>query len=206
VGEPYSQFVKADIDFRYYRQTGRRSKWAARLYTGAGYAYGNSVTLPYVKQFGVGGSNSVRAFPARSVGPGTYNVRTDPNIESDTYFIDQRGDIKVEGNIEYRFDIFRSLKGAMFVDAGNIWLRKEDLQRPGSQFHFDTFIDELAVGAGSGLRLDLSFFVLRFDAAFPIRKPYLDPGHRWVTSEEDFGTGSWWWNNTVLNIAIGYPF
>lgn len=205
-GEPYSQFIKADLDFRYYRQTGRRSKWVTRFYTGAGYAYGNSATLPYVKQFGVGGSNSIRAFPARSIGPGTYNVRTDPNVETDTYFIDQRGDIKVEGNIEYRFDIVKSLKGALFVDAGNIWLREEDPERPGSQFHWDKLADELAMGTGAGVRLDLSFFVLRFDVAVPVRKPYLPAGERWVTREENFGTGSWWWDNLVLNIAIGYPF
>lgn len=204
--QPFSQFIKADVDLRYYRQLNRRSKFAARFYTGVGYAYGNSQTLPYVKQFGVGGSNSVRAFPARSIGPGTYNVRTDPNIASDTYFIDQRGDIKLEGNAEYRFDIVKALKGAVFVDAGNIWLRREDPERPGSGFDFNTALQELAVGTGAGLRVDLSFFVLRFDGAFPLRKPYLPEGERWVSSEDDFGSGSWWWNNLVLNIAIGYPF
>jgi outer membrane protein insertion porin family len=206
LGSPYSQFIKVDLDFRYYYDINRKSKIATRLFVGSGYAYGNSTTLPYIKQYGVGGSNSVRAFPARSIGPGTYNVRTDPNINTDTYFIDQRGDIKLEGNVEYRFDIVKSLKGALFVDAGNIWLRTEDLERPGSAFDFNTFLQQLAVGTGAGLRLDLSFFVLRLDTAFPLSKPYLPAGSRWVGNEENFGEGAWWRDNLVINIAIGYPF
>jgi outer membrane protein insertion porin family len=206
LGQPYSQFVKVDLDFRYYYDFTRKSKLATRLFIGSGYAYGNSVTLPYIKQYGIGGSNSIRAFPARSIGPGTYNVRTDPNIDTETYFIDQRGDIKLETNIEYRFDIVKSLKGAVFVDAGNIWLRKEDDQRPGSGFEFDTFMQELAVGTGAGVRLDLSFFILRLDTAFPLRKPSLPAGARWVTSEENFGSAPWFRDNLVINIAIGYPF
>jgi outer membrane protein insertion porin family len=92
------------------------------------------------------------------------------------------------------------------VDAGNIWLRAEDPERPGSAFDFNTFIDQLALGTGAGVRLDLSFFVLRFDTAFPLRKPSLPEGNRWVTSEENFGSGAWWGDNIVFNIAIGYPF
>jgi outer membrane protein insertion porin family len=206
LGSPYSQFVKLDVDFRYYYDFGRKSKLATRIFVGSGYAYGNSTTLPYVKQYGIGGSNSIRAFPARSIGPGTYNVRTDTAINTNTYFIDQRGDIKLETNIEYRFNIIRAFKGALFVDAGNIWLRAEDPERPGSAFDFNTFIDQLALGTGAGVRLDLSFFVLRFDTAFPLRKPSLPEGNRWVTSEENFGSGAWWGDNIVFNIAIGYPF
>ncbi len=205
-GSPYSQFVKVDADFRHYYDINRKSKLVSRIFAGVGHAYGNSTTLPYVKQFSIGGSNSIRAFPARSLGPGTYYVRNDPNIDTKTYFIDQRADIKLETNVEYRFDILKSLKGAVFVDAGNIWLRTEDPERPGSAFAFNTFIDQLAVGTGAGLRLDLSFFVLRFDAAAPVRKPFLPEGNRWVTSEDNFGSGPWWRDNIVLNIAIGYPF
>jgi outer membrane protein assembly factor BamA len=208
---PYSQYVKGDIDFRYYWQFDLHNKLAARLIMGVGYAYGNSTTLPYIKQFSIGGSNSIRAFPARSVGPGTYNVRTDPNVT--TQFIDQRGDIKLEGNIEYRFDIVKILKGALFLDAGNIWLMKADpineenggVDRSGGVFHKNTFLNELAVGSGMGLRFDFSFFVLRLDVAFPLRKPYLidDP---WVVDDIDFGSKTWRKDNLVFNIAIGYPF
>ncbi len=124
-GAPYSQFAKADVDFRYYYQIDQHNKLATRLIAGIGYAYKNSTTLPYIKQFSIGGSSSIRAFPARSIGPGTYNVREDLPPDS-TLFIDQRGDIKLEGSAEYRFDIIKALKGAVFVDAGNIWLARAD--------------------------------------------------------------------------------
>jgi outer membrane protein insertion porin family len=197
---PYSQYVKGDIDFRHYWQFDMHSKLATRLIVGAGYAYGNATTMPYIKQFSIGGSNSIRAFPARSIGPGTYNIRSeeDPTIQ----FIDQRGDMKLEGNIEYRFDIVKFLKGAVFVDAGNIWLlqKSED-----GVFNRKNFLNELAVGTGIGLRFDFSFFVLRLDTAFPLRKPYLvdDP---WVIDSIDMGSKTWRKENLVFNIAIGYPF
>ena len=139
-------------------------------------------------------------------GPGTYNVRTDTTIKSNTFFIDQRGDIKLEANIEYRFDIYKALKGAVFADAGNIWLWNEDDSRPGSKFSKDKFISELAAGTGVGIRYDFNFFVLRLDVAFPIRKPYLEANERWVFDEIDFGSKEWRQQNLVFNIAIGYPF
>jgi outer membrane protein insertion porin family len=201
---PYSQYVKGDIDFRYYWQFDERNKLATRLVVGAGYAYKNSTTLPYIKQFSIGGSNSIRAFPARSIGPGTYNIRAES--DSTTRFIDQRGDIKLEGNIEYRFDITKIFKGAVFLDAGNIWLlQNPNNERQGGTFNTKTFLNELAVGTGIGLRLDFSFFVLRLDTAFPLRKPYLvdDP---WVIDDIDFGRKAWRKENLIFNIAIGYPF
>jgi len=206
LGSPYSQFARLTLDFRYYYRFNKKSKLATRATTGVGYAYGNSDNLPYIKQFSVGGSNSLRAFPARSVGPGTYNVRTDSAITSNTFFIDQRGDIKLEMNAEYRFDILKSLKGALFVDAGNIWLWNEDPLREGSKFRKSEFLKEVAVGTGVGLRYDFNFFVLRFDLAFPIRKPYLPDSERWVFNQIDFRSSDWRKENLVLNIAIGYPF
>lgn len=209
-GQPYSQYVRPVIDFRYYLNLNRRSKIATRINTGIGYAYGNSSNMPYIKQFAVGGSNSLRAFPARSVGPGTYNFRA---VNDSTFFIDQRGDIKIEASVEYRFDIYKAVKGGVFVDAGNIWLVKEDELRPGGKFD-KNFLNELAVGTGFGLRFDFSFFVLRFDLAFPIRKTYVTGGteeqpaneFRWAFNEIDFSSRQWRRNNLVLNIAIGYPF
>lgn len=204
-GSPYSQYVKGDVDFRYYWQFDERNKLVSRLIIGAGFPYKNSATLPYIKQFSIGGSNSIRAFQARSIGPGTYNVRGEAEgEEKQTLFIDQRGDLKLEGNVEYRFDIFKALKGALFLDAGNIWLLKEDSTRAGGQFHTSTFLKQLAAGTGIGLRFDFSFFVLRLDTAFPIRKPYeADP---WVIRDIDFGSKQWRQNNLIFNIAIGYPF
>jgi outer membrane protein assembly factor BamA len=207
-GAPYSQFALGALDFRYYIQLDEHQRLATRVAVGAGVAYGNAEQLPYIKQFAVGGSTSLRAFPARSVGPGTYNVRTDPAYDSIpfAYFIDQRGDIKLEGNLEYRFDLIKRLKGALFADAGNIWLWNEDPSRPGGRFDTETFLGELAVGMGVGLRYDFNVFIFRFDLAFPIRKPYLEPGQRWVIDQIDFGSSAWRRENLVLNIAIGYPF
>jgi len=206
LGSPFSQFARINLDFRYYLPFNMKSKLVTRVTVGTGYAYGNSRNLPYIKQFSVGGSNSIRAFPARSVGPGTYNVRRDSTLNSSTFFIDQRGDIKIESNVEYRFDILKSLKGAFFIDAGNIWMWNEDPSRQGSRFDKNKFLTQLAVGGGAGLRYDFNFFVLRFDVAFPLRKPYLPEGDRWVFNQIDFGSTDWRKQNLILNIAIGYPF
>ncbi len=203
-GTTYSEYYKFDIDFRkYYNTNDQTSSLANRLIVGIGIPYGNSATLPYVKQFYIGGSNSVRAFAAGGLGPGSYKI---PDSVAANSFIDQAGDIKLEANSEYRFPIVSILRGALFVDAGNIWLLREDSSRPGSQFSAKTFIDEIAVGTGFGLRLDLSFFILRFDLAFPLRVPSLPSNERWVISKINFGDPSWRKNNLALNIAIGYPF
>lgn len=209
---PYSQFVRGDIDFRHYWQFDEHNKLASRIILGTGYAYGNSEVLPYIRQFSIGGSNSLRAFPARSVGPGAYSVTSDPAFFPPNEipgFVDQRGDIKLEGNVELRFDIIKAFKGAIFVDAGNIWLLNDpDNPLGGSlkEFNKDTFLSQLAVGTGIGLRFDFNFFVLRFDTAFPIRKPWLPRSDRWVFDEIDLGSSGWRGDNLILNIAIGYPF
>lgn len=206
-GMPYSQFVRGDIDFRHYWQLDRHNKLASRLILGTGYAFGNSDVMPYVRQFSIGGSNSIRAFPARSLGPGTYYVGDELQDEDSgrPIFIDQRADIKLEGNVELRFDIVKAFKGAVFVDAGNIWSFNED-SRPGGKFDWDDFYDEIAVGTGLGFRFDFDFFVLRFDIAFPVRKPFLPKGNRWVFDEINPGSSEWRRNNLIFNIAIGYPF
>lgn len=209
-GSPYSQFVRGESDFRFYWRLGERSQLASRFVVGAGYAYGNSTIVPYIRQFSVGGSNSVRAFPARSVGPGTYNARTDPSLDPETSetinFIDQRADFKLEGSTEYRFDITRVFKGAVFVDAGNIWLWREDQSRPGGEFNQDDFLSELAAGTGIGLRLDFTFFILRLDLAVPMTLPWNPKGERWVLDDMTFKDRDWRKENMILNIAIGYPF
>jgi len=214
-GSPYSQFVRGEMDFRYFFNFDKRNQLATRLILGTGYAYRNSKTLPYIKQFSIGGSNSIRAFPARSVGPGTFTITdaitpdgsNEENRQTNSrIFIDQRGDIKLEASAEFRFDIVGFLKGAAFLDAGNIWLIRQDDNRQGGKFRKDQFLDELAVGTGAGLRMDFNFFLLRFDLAFPLRKPYLPPHERWVADEIDLFSPSWRSDNLILNIAIGYPF
>lgn len=201
VGSVYSQFAKISLEGRLYYHMDSRNKLVMRLLTGMASSYGNSSTLPYSKQFFSGGPNSIRAFSINSLGPGTNFQDTDANS-----FLQMGGDIKLEMNAEYRFDIYKFLKGAVFVDAGNVWLQKSNSSTIGTPFKFSSFTNELAVGTGLGLRLDLSFFVLRFDLAIPLRKPWLPEGERWVTNQIDFGDKTWRSQNLVLNIAIGYPF
>lgn len=203
-----TQFVRLEADLRNYYKVNRNVTWASRLNLGYGYAYGNGSTLPFVRQFFAGGSNDIRAFRARILGPGTYKV------PDNQIFSDQGGDIKAMINTELRFKIVSVLYGALFVDAGNIWLRKEDkgvpgttnLGRPGSGFKLSNALSELAVGTGAGLRVDAQIFVIRLDGAFPIRKPYLPANQRWVLNQVDFGSKTWRKENFILNIGIGYPF
>lgn len=209
LGSAYSQFSRGEIDFRYYYNLDENNQLVGRINAGVGYAYGNSVTMPYVRQFSVGGSTSIRAFPARSLGPGTFYIFEDVEDEEtsgQSFFIDQRGDIKLEGNAEFRYSISNTIKTALFVDAGNIWLMRTDTTRKGGEFEKHDFVNEIAVGTGLGVRFDFTFFVLRFDLAFPIRKPWLPAGERWVFNDIDVGSGAWRRENLILNIAIGYPF
>jgi outer membrane protein assembly factor BamA len=200
LGVPFSQFVKVENEFRHYIKLGGEAQLASRIIAGAGFAYGNSSQMPFIKQFFIGGTNSIRAFRARSIGPGSFKAE-----ETNGFLPDQSGDMKLELNTEYRGKIYSIVKGAVFVDAGNIWLRNTDPDRPGAEFS-KNFIKELAVGVGAGLRFDLSFLVLRTDLAFPIRKPYLPEGQRWVLDQVSFGNSGWRKENLVFNLAIGYPF
>ncbi|WP_027376554.1 translocation and assembly module lipoprotein TamL [Kaistella palustris] len=198
---PFSQYAKMEHDFRYYRKVNDKSSIASRFIAGIGYPYGNSTVMPYVKQFFVGGSNSIRAFRARTLGPGSY----DPRGQQATFFFDQSGDIKLEMNAEYRANIYKFLNAAVFADAGNVWLINEDPLKPGGKFSKD-FLKEIAVGAGVGLRLDFSILILRLDLAMPLRVPYYQEGDRWTFNRIDFSSGAWRRDNLILNIAIGYPF
>ncbi len=188
----YSQFTKVTSEFKYYFHGPNRTI-VTRLFAGVGLPYGNSSVIPYVEQFFSGGAYSIRGFTARYVGPGSYREETDG-------YIDQSGDIKLEANLEYRFGLSKILKGALFIETGNIWLINEDENRPGSKFSFSTFYDQLAVGAGFGLRFDFSFFVLRTDLGFPIRTAYSTEGKNW-----QLGT-SRAFKGTQFYLAIGYPF
>ncbi|WP_191906512.1 translocation and assembly module lipoprotein TamL [Hymenobacter baengnokdamensis] len=191
--QPFAQYAKFDLELReYYRispnpTSGNRI--VGRLQIGLGLPYGNSSggSLPYLRQYGIGGPNSIRAFAARQIGPGSYKPSGTDIVNS---YYDQVGDLRLEGNIEYRQDLFPYVKGAIFMDAGNIWLVNNDPQRPGGQFVASQFLNQLAVGTGAGLRIDVQFFVIRFDYAIPLRANYGTP---------DSKTGR-------LNLAIGYPF
>lgn len=200
-GLPFAQYLKFDLDGRYYRKVGVNDTWANRISFGLGIPYGNSEQLPYVKQFFTGGSSSNRAFRARTVGPGTYLATK----TAAGYIPDQTGDIKLEINTEYRPQLSGPLYGAVFIDASNIWLKNADPNKPGSAFS-KNFLKELAVGAGVGVRLDIQVFVIRFDVAFPLRKPWLNPGNRWVMNQIRLGNTDWRRENVIYNLAIGYPF
>ncbi|SIS72370.1 translocation and assembly module lipoprotein TamL [Belliella pelovolcani] len=200
LGLNYAQYGRGDLDLRYYFRINENHTIATRMFGGVGLPYGNSESLPFVKQFFAGGPNSIRAFRIRSVGPGTYR----PESSGVAAFFDQAGDIRFEGNIEYRFPLVSILKGAVFMDAGNVWLMNENEALPGGKFTSDWW-NELAVGAGVGLRFDIEFFVLRFDFATPMRIPYLPEDQRWGNSL-DVRSRTWRRERLIFNFAIGYPF
>ncbi|WP_157986735.1 BamA/TamA family outer membrane protein [Chitinophaga alhagiae] len=203
-----SQYIRANVDGRHYWKLSDNFRWVNRLFAGYGYAYGKNSegvppTLPFVKQFFTGGSNSIRAFRARTLGPGSYR---DTNPDRNLLLANAAGDIKLEYNSELRYKPNNLLELAAFVDAGNIWLGKAPDTLQSQVFAFNRFMKEIAVGAGLGLRIDASILLIRFDVAFPLRKPWLPDGERWVFDQISFGDGQWRKENLILNIAIGYPF
>jgi outer membrane protein assembly factor BamA len=205
-GTPFSQYFKTELDTRYYIRISRNSQLANRLILGLGVPWGNSKMLPFVKQFFAGGSNSLRGFRSRSVGPGTYNGTRD--ADSTGFFPDITGDVKLEINTEYRRKLFSIVDGALFLDAGNVWLYNEpepEANQAGAKFSKD-FLKQLAADVGVGLRIDVTILLLRLDLAIPIRKPWLPAGERNVFNQIDFGDKSWKKNNIIWNLAIGLPF
>ena len=194
-GSSFSQFVKGSAEMKYYHRF-RVEHWlATRLFIGAEHAYGNSKEVPYSEQFYIGGANSIRAFTIRSLGPGSYVPAKD---DVDGYF-DQTGTFKLEANIEYRFPIWGDLHGAAFVDAGNIWLLKKDPKRPGGELDRKTFLKDIALGTGIGLRYDIGMLVLRGDLGIGIHAPY-DTGKKGYYNMTSFK------NSLAFHLAIGYPF
>lgn len=208
-GVPFSQYAKIENDVRFYHKFGEKTSFATRLIAGAAVPYGNSKYIPFSRQFFVGGSNSIRAFRARTLGPGSYDPRT--QSQNGGFAFDQAGDIKLELNAEYRANLYKFLNVAVFADAGNIWLFNDEInadgaiERPGGKFSKD-FLSEVAVGAGVGLRLDFSILILRLDLAMPLRVPYYEKNERWAFDRINFGDSNWRRDNLILNIAIGYPF
>lgn len=203
-GSAFSQYVKLEGDVRYYRRIGLKSTWANRIDIGIGIPYGNSTEIPYIKQFFIGGNNSLRGFRSRSVGPGTYFPKTTTGKPS-SIIPDQTGDLKLEMNTEFRPHISGPVYGAIFLEGGNIWLMNDSsyTHKEGAQFT-SKFLSQLAVDAGVGLRLDITLFVIRFDVAFPLRKPWVIPPS--VLRQINFADPTWRRQNLVYNLAIGYPF
>jgi outer membrane protein assembly factor BamA len=197
---PFAQYIKFELDGRHYKKIGLYSTWANRVIVGVGIPYGNSVQLPFIKQFFIGGNNSLRGFRSRSVGPGTYRYPDNTN-----FLPDETGDLKLELNTEFRFRLSGPLYGAVFMDAGNIWLMSDSnyTHKPGSQFT-SKFLNQLAVDAGIGFRLDITLFVIRLDIAFPLRKPWEQ--NPWVLNQIRLLERPWRRENIIYNLGIGYPF
>ncbi|RQO31529.1 hypothetical protein DBR32_06115 [Taibaiella sp. KBW10] len=207
----YASYVRFDFDARQYFKR-NNSTLVFRMYGGIGIPYGDSKTLPYIKQYFVGGAYSIRGWAPRILGPGSYYNAAAQNSQ-DRIFIDQSGDIKLEWNAEYRFKMIQlfagaiGLNGAIFADAGNIWLANKDPNLPGASFAFNRLWQDIAMSTGAGLRADIGgFLVLRADWAFPIKKPYVSQNSGWVLHEVDFGSRQWRNKNINLNVGIGLPF
>ncbi|MCB0636517.1 MAG: BamA/TamA family outer membrane protein, partial [Lewinella sp.] len=217
----FSQYVQAEADLRWLRQLKNDQQLAVRFNIGLGRPFGNTTDVPYVKQFYVGGANSMRAWAPRGLGPGGYldsiSLETNNNLR-----LYQTGDFKLELNAEYRFNLFWRLRGAFFLDAGNIWTIRKDEERPGSYFRWSEttytdqegqifrhypFYKQMAVAGGFGLRVDLSYFLFRFDVGLKLRNNY--PDTRTGNPPE-----SAWWNDLRsltpqdfgFNLGLGLPF
>jgi len=199
-GVPFAQYFIVNPEFRYYLKTGGKSVLATRALLGIGIPMGNSRVLPYIKQFFAGGTNSVRSFVARTIGPGSYLAPVE-NLG-----VDQTGDIRIEFNVEYRFNFTRRFLGAAFLDVGNVWLRNPDPERPGGDFQLNRFYKEFGMGTGIGFRYDFQVLIFRVDLAWPLYVPYLEEGDRWEIGDFNLFSSEWRRNNLIWNLAIGYPF
>ena len=191
--QPFAQYFRTDFDLRYNYVINSASAMVYRGFFGIGVPYGNSKAIPFEKQYFGGGANGVRGWQVRTLGPGSY--------VPDTTFLNQTADLKLELNTEYRFKLFWILEGAVFVDAGNIWNYREDPDRPGSQFRFNTFYKDIAIGTGAGLRFDFNFFLGRIDFGMKLRDPLIQERNKWVFSQRPYTR-----NDFTIVLAIGYPF
>ena len=210
----FSQYIRLEGDLRYFRSYGPKNSIASRLAIGLARPFGFSQDVPYVKQFYVGGPNSIRAWPARSLGPGGFidSLTLDNNNPLLFY---QSGDLKLEFNIEYRFNIISRLNGAVFLDGGNIWTLRSDSSRPESQFLLksktvisesgqpivaDPFYKQIAIGTGFGFRFDFTYFIFRLDLGTRLKYPYKWKNDQYWVAPSD------WLKDVNFNFSLGYPF
>ncbi|MFP4060819.1 MAG: BamA/TamA family outer membrane protein [Bacteroidales bacterium] len=193
-GLRFAQYIRSDLDYRYYQTINETDKLVYRIFAGAGLPYGNSEALPFEKKYFGGGANSLRAWQVRTLGPGSWSGELGryPNVTAD---------IKIEGSMEYRFKLFWILEGAMFLDAGNIWAISENDERVGALFEVDKFYKDIAIGTGFGLRFDFNFFLFRIDAGMKLRDPSYLTGQRWLPGNRPL-TG----DDMAVSVGIGYPF
>jgi hypothetical protein len=190
----YAQYFRTDAELRLYHYLNTENIVVFRGFAGIGLPYGNSDALPFEKAFYGGGANGMRGWKVRTLGPGGY-------AGTDSTGFDKIGDMQLEMNLEYRFPVYDFFKGALFTDLGNIWLLKPSPEDyPKGHFSGDTFIDQLGIDAGIGMRLDFQFFILRVDAAIQIRKPQQPINERWHLPSQ------WEFRDLVWNFGIGFPF
>ncbi len=209
-GIRFAQYVKVENDFRYYRRVDQRNSVALRFHIGVGRPGANLSVLPFEKSFFGGGSNGIRSWEPRTLGPGSFRDTTA------LVTFNNIGEVLIESSLEYRFDLTETLEGAFFLDVGNIWLIDEQENRPGSELKADRFLSELAWGGGLGLRFDFDFFLMRFDLGFQLKDPAKIPGERWFFEPKDEYAAFVnrlrpdqpynYFPQMNFNLGIGYPF
>jgi outer membrane protein insertion porin family len=221
-GVPYLQYARMETDFRWYKYLGGERQLVFRFNPGVVIPYGNNRDFViFEKSFFGGGMNGIRAWQARTLGPGNYNREIlDESLRLGLRNLDQLGEIKIESNLEYRFRLLNDflgakLKGAAFADSGNIW-RFREIENPGGEFNWNTFLGQMAIGAGAGLRFDLDYFVFRLDAGLKVRDPQFKGSKQWVVRElfnsREFKrqyavtNGPDRYNFIQYNFGIGMPF
>ena len=190
----FAQYFKTDFEYHRSLEIDKYNSIVGRGFLGVGVPYGNFDMLPFEKKYFTGGANGIRAWPVRSLGPGTYKA-------SPEEYPNQSADIKIEANLEYRFKLIAFIEGALFFDAGNIWAINEKDNRPGAQFYFNKFYQQFAFGTGTGLRFDLSYFILRLDLGMKLRDPSEEYKRGWIVGVRPLTN-----NDFNLSFAIGYPF
>lgn len=196
LGIQYAQYVKGEADYSVTRNFDTRNSLAFHTGFGIAYPYGNSSMVPFEKRFYAGGANGVRGWGVRTLGPGSYNARN-----SVTDFINQCGDIRLDMSLEYRAKLFWVLEGAVFVDAGNVWTIHNYENQPGGMFKFNEFYKQIALAYGAGLRLDFTYFLLRFDLGLKAHNPAIGEGQvRWPLIHPK------WSRDANFHFSVGYPF
>jgi outer membrane protein insertion porin family len=212
-GLPFNQYVRPEIDVRWYKSLGGERQFIARLNTGIGYAYGNSISIPFEKLFYAGGSSGIRAWQARTLGPGNYNrkVIASEDARSSSFGIDQLGQMRIETNFEYRYLLVNKLmggrlKGAVFVDMGNVWNISPGNPQPETYFKLDKLGKQIAIGTGMGFRYDVQFFVFRFDLGLKIKDPQFEGSEQWVIGKFLSGGRAFKDNFKITNAPDRYRF
>ncbi len=194
LGIQYAQYLKGEIDYTYTRNFNDRNSLSAHGGFGIAFPYGNSTMVPFEKRFYAGGANGVRGWGVRTLGPGAYDAKN-----SVTDFINQCGDIRLDLSVEYRAKLFWVLEGALFIDAGNIWTIRDYETQPGGVFRFDSFYKQIAAAYGAGIRMDFTYFLLRFDLGFKAYNPAMNQ-ERWPLLHPK------WSRDANFHFSVGYPF